>query len=58
MIEKWRWNLCKGDLCGALLTDLSKAFDFIVHDVLIQTYGFPYEVLNIMKITFQIEHMM
>lgn len=35
-IEKWRQNLGKGDPCGALWTDLSKASDFIVHDFLIE----------------------
>ena len=33
MIEKWRRNLDQGGICGALLTDLSKAFDCLVHDL-------------------------
>ena len=28
MIEKWKRNLDKGGSCGALLIDLSKAFDY------------------------------
>ena len=35
MIEIWRKNMDKGKSCAALLTGLSKAFDCIVHDVLI-----------------------
>ena len=34
MNEKWRKNMDKGKSCAALLTDLSKAFDCIVHDFL------------------------
>ena len=35
LIEKWRKNLDKGVKCGALLTDLSKAFDCLLHHLLI-----------------------
>ena len=31
MVEKWKEALDQGGLCGALLTDLSKAFDYIQH---------------------------
>ena len=51
MIEKWRKNMNKGKLCVALLTDMSKAFNCIVHDFLIsklEAYDFSYEALKIM----------
>ena len=43
MIEKWRKNLDTVGSCVALLTDLSKTFDWIVRGFLIaklEAYGF------------------
>ena len=43
MIEKWRICLDHGKVTGALLTDLSKAFDCLTHELLIaklNAYGF------------------
>ena len=31
LVEKWRKALDKGNTCGVLLTDLSKAFDCLMH---------------------------
>ena len=35
MIEKWKKNVDNGGVFGALLTDLSKVFDCIPHDLII-----------------------
>ena len=45
MLEKWRKALDKRNIAGALLTDLSKAFDCLNHELLIaklEAYGFDY----------------
>ena len=49
MLEKWKKALDKRDLAGALLTDLSKDFDCIDHELLIaklEAYGFDYTSLS------------
>ena len=35
MLDKWKSAVDKGKSFGALLTDLSEAFDFLWHDVLL-----------------------
>ena len=48
MIEKWRQSIDNKHSAGVLLTDLSKAFDCLAHDLLIakrNAYGFNYKSL-------------
>ena len=50
MIEKWRKSLDKGESFGALLTDLSKAFDCLPHDLLVaklHAYGFDIQSVRL-----------
>ena len=51
MIEKWKVCIDNGGLCGALLTDLSKAFDCLSHDLLLaklHAYGIDINSLKIL----------
>ena len=48
MLEKWKPSLDNGETIGAILMDLSKAFDCIKHDLLLaklNAYGFSREAL-------------
>ena len=51
LTEEWRENLDKDKVVGALLIDLSKAFDCLPHDLLIaklSAYGFEKQTLNLL----------
>ena len=52
MFKKWEKVLDNGQSCGALLVDLSKAFDCIVHDLLLaklSAYSFDYNLLKLIN---------
>ena len=49
MVKNWKEFLHQGGHYGALITDLPKAFDCLMHDLLIvklQAYGFDNDFLN------------
>ena len=51
LIEKWRKSLDNKGFGGAILMDLSKAFDTLNHDLLISklhAYGFQYDALKLL----------
>ena len=52
LTEEWRKYLDKNKIVGALLMDLSKAFDCLPHDLFIaklEAYGSDTRTLNIFK---------
>ena len=52
MTEKWRKYLDKDGISGALLTGLSKSFNCLLHDLLIEkraAYGFDYESFTMIQ---------
>ena len=51
MLEKWKNAVDKGEVFGALLTDLPKAFDCLLHELIIaklNAYGFKLPTLKLM----------
>ena len=54
MIEKWQKAVDNGNAFGALLTDHSKVFDCLPHDLIIakvNSYGFNLTALNLIHLT-------
>ena len=52
LIENWKCSVDNGKVFGSLLTDLSKAFDCLPHDLFIaklQAYGFDNKALRLVK---------
>ena len=52
MLEKWKKKVDTKKIFGSLLTDLSKAFDYLPRNLIItklNTYGFSLPVLNLIQ---------
>ena len=52
LLEKWKTRVDQKQICGALLTDLSKAFDCLPHDLIIaklNAYGFSLSALRLIN---------
>ena len=52
MLETWKRSVDKGKVFGALLTDLSKAFDCLDHELLtakLNAYGFSLPALRLIN---------
>ena len=52
MLEKWKRSVDNSKMLGALLTDLSKAFDCLGHELLIaklNVYGFSLTALKLVN---------
>ena len=50
MLKKWKRSVDNSEMFGALLTDLSKAFDCLEHELLIaklNAYGFSLTALTL-----------
>ena len=58
MIEKWKKSVDKGKTFAALLTNLSKAFDCLPHDLIIvklNAYGFSLSAAKLMQSYFAVK---
>ena len=52
MIDKWKKAVDNNKVFGALLTDLSKAFDFMCQDLLVaklNAYGLSFPILKMIQ---------